>query len=209
MKRIGMMMVFLGLTAALAAQAPMKATTDDGKKILLSPDGTWKYAEAPAALSVVKGALAGYTKPKTATVSTKTVVDKFTLWMDPEVWTQEKGGDPNRLGFAHKKGDAYAIVIAERISMPMDSLKEIAVSNAKDAAPDVRVVFEETRTVNGVKLLCMKMAGTIQKIPFVYFGYYYAGKAGSLQVLTYTGENLFDEYKADFLDFLNGTVITE
>ena len=209
MKAINTVILILGMTTVAAAQTPVKATTEEGRKVLLNADGTWKYAEP---LKVAPGAVvaaAGYTRSKTATERVKTVVDKFSLWMDPDVWTQDKSDDPNRLEFSHKKGDAYALVIAERIGMPLESLMDVAIANAKEAAPDLKVTFKETRVVNGANVLCMKMVGTIQKIPFIYFGYYYAGKAGSLQVLTYTGENLFDEYKADFQDFLNGTVISE
>ena len=35
----------------------------------------------------------------------------------------------------------------------------------------------------------------MKSIPFQYYGYYYSDKNGAIQVLTYTGQNLFDEYK--------------
>jgi hypothetical protein len=53
------------------------------------------------------------------------------------------------------------------------------------------------------------MKGTYQGIDVVYYGYYVSGKWGSLQALTFTGESLFDEYRDDFTEFLNGLVITD
>ena len=99
------------------------------------------------------------------------------------------------------------MLIAERLSIPTETLKKIALANAKEAAPDVRVISEEKRTLNGKEILCLKMIGTMQNIPFIYYGYYYSGSEGSLQVVTYTVQNLFDEFKSDFEDFLNGTQI--
>jgi hypothetical protein len=55
--------------------------------------------------------------------------------------------------------------------------------------------------------MCLKLTGTIQTIPFVYYGYYYGGTEGTLQAICYTSANVFDEFKPDFDDFLNGTQI--
>jgi hypothetical protein len=71
--------------------------------------------------------------------------------------------------------------------------------------PDVKIVFEEKRVVKGKELVCLKLAGTLQNTPFIYYGYYYGGSEGTLQVVTATASNIFDEFKQDFDDFLNGT----
>jgi len=76
-----------------------------------------------------------------------------------------------------------------------------------EAAPDAKIAFEENRTVNGKKFLCLKIEGAINSINFIYYGLYYSGTEGTLRVLTYTSKDLFDEYKTDFEDFLNGTQI--
>jgi len=101
------------------------------------------------------------------------------------------------------------MAIIERISMPISTLKGIALENAKKVAPDAKVAFEEERVANGVKILAMHIEGTIQGISFTYYGYYWTGKAESLQVITYTGQNLFSEFESDFTKLLNGVVITK
>jgi hypothetical protein len=55
----------------------------------------------------------------------------------------------------------------------------------------------------------MVMKGTIEGIQFVYYGYYYAGKAGTIQLLTYTSQNLFAEYKSEMTELLNGLTIND
>jgi len=54
-----------------------------------------------------------------------------------------------------------------------------------------------------------KIEGTIQSIPFKYYGYYWSGKSGTVQFLTYTAQNLFDEALPDFSELLNGFVVTK
>jgi hypothetical protein len=52
----------------------------------------------------------------------------------------------------------------------------------------------------------MQMVGTIQGMRFTYYGYYFSNSNGTIQLLTYTGESLFDYYIEDIELFLNGFV---
>ena len=90
--------------------------------------------------------------------------------------------------------------------MPLENLKKIALDNAKKASRDIKITGEERRTINGTELLYMKMEGTIEGAQLIFQGYYYTGRQGMVQVITWTGRNLIDEYRADFEDFLNGFV---
>lgn len=132
------------------------------------------------------------------------------LWIDSKKWGETESINPSaEFTLIHSSGDAYAMVIVERITMPLTKLKEIALQNARSVAPDIEIISEEEIVVNGVKMLAMRMEGTVQEIPLTYYGYYWTGKAGSLQVLTYTGQDLFEEFEADFADLLNGTIVTK
>lgn len=122
--------------------------------------------------------------------------------------TSEKGSDSEYV-FTHVDGDVEAQIIPERLNLSISSLKKIALDNAKDVAPDAKITFEETRKVNGVDVLAMKMEGTIDGIAFIYYGYYFTGKNASIQFITYTGTNLFTEYEDDFTELLNGLKIDE
>jgi len=86
----------------------------------------------------------------------------------------------------------------------MATLKMAAIANAKKIAPDIEVIQEEIRIVNEQKILCLKMNATIQGIAVSYVNYYYSGKVGAVQLMAYTGQNLFEEYKQDLFDLLNG-----
>jgi len=199
-------LLMLALRPALGAQ-DIQAKTNDGRTVILKADGTWQYAEQeePAAADELRS----YTKPESSRASLSLKSDKMTVWYDPAKWIQQKSNDPTKMIFAHKDGDVYALIIAERMAISEDSLKAIAIKNAQNAASDVKIVFEDHRIVNDVNFLCMKMMCTIQGIEMIYYAYYYAGKAGALQILTYTSPNLYSEYEQDMSDLLNGTSIKE
>jgi hypothetical protein len=194
--------IFVGASAF--GQVATTATTEDGRKVQLNEDGTWK---------LLKGAVAGVAgslkKPANAKKFVKAPKGPFGVWIDEAKWTQKESKEEsaNKLTFTHKSDDAYAMIIGERIMVATDALKKVALENAKGVAPDIKMVSEEKRTLNGKQVMCLKMSGTIQTIPFIYYGYYYGGNEGTLQVICYTSANLFDEFKADFDDFLNGTQI--
>lgn len=184
----------------------MRATTEDGRKVILKKDGTYRVVESPKPSALGSQA---YQKPVKATAVCKPKGDRFLIWYDPSVWREEDTTNSTKPSFIHKDGDIRAVDIAERIETSIEALKEIAVNNARQAAPDARVTFEENRVVNGKNLLCMKIEGTIKGIKFVYLSYYYAGRAGIIQHITYAPANLFSEYETDMTNFLNGLVINE
>jgi len=132
---------------------------------------------------------------------------KIVLSYDESVWKQGEKTESGRVSFEHARGDAGALMIVERLPVALDSLKEIALSNAREADSNASITFEEKRQVNGVEVLCLRMKAVVKSIPFQYYGYYYGGPQGTVQVLTYTGESLFKEYEKDFTAFLNGLKI--
>lgn len=187
-----------------AAQSPARARTETGRDVLLYPDGTWKYAAEEA--KAKQGS--AFNKQTTASAAFTPQRGDFVIWYDPNKWRQERSREGDDIGHFKLVGtDGYAMILSEGLPMPTDSIKAIALDNAKEAAPDARIVSEERRTVNGKEVLCMVIQGTIHQIPFTYYGYYYGGKQGAIQVLTFTGQSLFAKHKTDFTEFLNGLEI--
>jgi len=85
----------------------------------------------------------------------------------------------------------------------------VAVENARSVAPDIRVLKEGDRVVNGVTVSYMEMVGTIQGIPFTYLGNYYSGSTGSVQVIGYTSQDLVEKYRVNIDELINGFTILE
>lgn len=182
----------------------MEATTADGRKVVLDPDGSWKFKENSEATK--QGT--GYTKSTGAKAVLKSKRGFLEIWYKSEKWSPKDGDDTTEFRLTHKDGDVYALAVVEWIAVPLSTLRKIALDNTKRAAPDAKIVFEEEREVNGVKLLAMQIEATVQEIQFTYFDYFWSGKAGTIQVLTYTSRNLFPQVKQDMEELLNGVVIT-
>ena len=199
-------LIFLLSAACALAAGPNEATTDDGRKVILHPDGTWEYKDAPQNLESGAG-----NKPEGATKLYKSKKGFYEIWVNPDMWKMSPTaeGEEAEYNFTHKSGDAYAVIIAERIPIPTETLKDVALENARAVAPDAKITSQNYVEVNGVQVLNLQIDGTIQGIKFTYFGYYWGGKAGALQVITFTGQTLFEELKPDMKEFLDGLVITK
>ncbi|MES2766866.1 MAG: hypothetical protein V4642_13410 [Bacteroidota bacterium] len=184
-----------------AVAQDIETTSATGDKYLLHPNGTWTLYATP--LPAEGGAFATPTASRDV-LKGKHV--KYAVWYDKSKWKieKEKTNEDADFQLTHTSGDGYAIIISEKIEMSMEALRQAAIGNAQSAAPDAKIVFEDERMVNGNPVRCLKIDGTVDGIPITYFNYYYVGKTGSIQIITFTGQNIFDEYRQDFTDFLNG-----
>lgn len=202
-------LLFFGIPQTFSQE--IKATTTDGKDVILNPDGTWFYPEESAASSTTGSGLPQFFKPKSASVLLKGKRVKYGLWYDSRKWIVDQDIDNGSAEYelTHVEGDRYIVIIPERIQIPLETLRLAAIANAKKIAPDTQVSFEEKRIVNDRKILYLKLNATIQGIPVAYNNYYYSGKAGAVQVMAYTGQNLLDDYQADLMDLLNGFEVYE
>lgn len=192
--------------AGLATSQPVKALTSEGKLVILQPDGTWKPAPEPKAGSPA-------IQNRTAGASTLVVGKQvpYGVWLDHQLWrfVVPKQNEAAEYQFAHYKGGAGAIIIAERNPIPADRWKEIVIANARREATDAQITREERKTVNGLEVLALRTEGTGASGQFVYYGYYYTGTRGAIQVITYTWTNLFEQYQGELTAFLNGFMLLE
>ncbi len=199
------------LTVAVLGQAQISALTESGDKVILYDDGTWEYADQRnEELKEITENPAKFTKGKNSGFLVKSKKMKVGVWLDSKKWRFEKAEstEPAEFQFNLKNEDLYGMLITEKIEIPLERLQSIAIQNAREAASDIKVLNEEYRTVNGTKVLMMQMSGTIQGIQFTYYGYYYSNKEGSVQFITYTSKSLFEDYKNEIEELLNGFVVT-
>ncbi len=203
-------MMLLVVLLGSILQAQINAVTESGDEVILYPDGTWKYKNKPnkerkeIPLNPEK-----FLKDPMATFLVKSQKVNIGIWIDPKLWKFKKGQVHEAAEFQFKRQDfdLYGMLISEKIEIPIPALKEVALENAMEVAPDVKVDREEYRIVNGIKVLMMQMSGTIKGGKFTYYGYYYSSKSGTIQFLTYTAQNLFQDYFGDIERFLNGLVL--
>jgi putative sensory transduction regulator len=123
---------------------------------------------------------------------------------NPGKWKETRSAEAGKRTFQHANGEGYAMVVAEPIEIPTEQLRNIALANMRKTGTDISVVDEQRRRVNGTDVLLLRTDLTVQGMPFTYFGYYYGGPSGTVQVITYTGRRLFENYRTEFEEFLNG-----
>ena len=133
---------------------------------------------------------------------------KMAIAFDQSKWKDGESVE-GRYSLNHASGSAFAFIIAEPLVVSLDALPDIALSHARAEDPAAKVVLREKRVVNGVEVWCLKIMFTAKTIPFTYYGYYFSGAAGTVQIVTCTRQNLRDDYQKDFEEFLNGFSLTE
>lgn len=192
--------------------AQIKAVTAEGEEVILYKDGTWKYVNEVTKIgTIIDTNKTAFTKSADATFLVKSSKLNMGIYLNPKKWAFKKSeaSESAEFEFTLKNSDAYGMFIPERIEMPLEVLKTAALENAKSVAPDITIVKEEYRMVNGVKFFLMQMNGTVQGVKFTYLGYYYSYAKGTVQLITYTSQNLLSEYQKELEGLLNGLVITE
>ncbi|HMG92339.1 MAG TPA: hypothetical protein VK589_19915 [Chryseolinea sp.] len=188
--------------------AQTKAVTENGDEVVLYDDGTWKSIDSSTSEEFIKTNPATFTKGKRSSFLLKSSKFNVGFWIDPKKWKFEKASKNDAAEFElHlKDGDLYGMIIAEKMQIPLETLKNIAIDNGRIAAPDLSIQNEEYRTVNGLKVLHLQMAGTMQGIRFFYYGYYFSNPSGTVQFVTYSAQNLLPTYQTEIEELLNGLV---
>ncbi len=210
MKKLMLFAIALFLCPSLKAQE--RAITGTGAEVILFMDGTWEYAnvedkerkEIPVNEKKFK-------KDDKSTFLLKSTILELGVWLNPKIWnfTKEVDNPDAEYELQIKGGDLYGIMITEKVEIPLESMRDIALDNARRVAPDVKVINEEYRTVNGLRVLQLQMKGTTQGIKFSYYCYYYSDENGTLQFLTYTSQKLMEENKEEVENLLNGLVLVD
>ena len=190
--------------------AQLKGVTENGDEILLYNDNTWQYINQEIIKEIeIATNEKVFVKGANAKFSVKSKTTPFSVWINPKKWkfTNKTDNEASEFEFNLKNEDLYGMMITERSEIPLESLGQVAYDNAKDVAPDVRIVNNEYRSVNGIKVLMMEMSGSTNGYKFTYVGYYFSNEKGSVQLVLYTGTNMRDEYYDEIELFLNGFVV--
>ena len=209
MKRITLLLICLSLVRVLSAQ--QKAVTETGEEVILFEDGKWKYqSEDDIGRTEIPINSRAFKKDDNSTFLLKSNKLNVGFWLNPKLWSFKKATDNPDAEYELqlKGGDLYGMIISEKVEIPLETLKSIALTTGRSIAPDLKIVKEEYRLVNGIKILLLQMNGTTQGIKFSYYGYYFSNTNGTVQFVTYTSQNLIDGYRKECEVLLNGIVET-
>lgn len=130
-----------------------------------------------------------------------------TLKFDPGTWKAVANEESGTFELNSKLGDAYAKLIVEKVEAQVDALIAIALRNMKKEDPNAREVSREDRSVGGVPVKMLRVDLSYQGIPVTFLNYYYAGKAGLVQLLTWTSQQEFAAKRPLLQSLLDGLVI--
>jgi hypothetical protein len=195
--------------ASIASKAQLTAVTETGNLVILYDNGTWTYMHKDSINSneVPVNSASISINPNSLFLLKSTRINMGS-YVDTTKWTIKRLDDGEAAEFEinNMESGLYGMLITEKLNLPLESLANIAMDNAKTAAPDVQVIDKQYRTVNGLKVLMMHMTGTIQGIKFSYYGYYYASPAGATQFLVYSSEEIVKQHIPDIEELLNGLV---
>ncbi len=183
----------------------IRALTENGDLVVLYQDNSWKYIEEQLNQDIATSK-AEFTRSENAGKFYKSeICNPYGVYVDNAVWKSvAKGKEEIEFSFQLRVGEGYATALFEKTPITIESLRQTVIENGLNAAPDLRILKEEYRMVNGRKVLMMQMQGTIQSIPFVYFGYFYTDGENTIQIITYSFRSAFDKYFHEFEVLLNG-----
>jgi len=205
--------LLISLFAFQGIFAQISAVTQNGDEVVLYDNGTWSFAgenKEQEAKEIPLNELV-FEKDKSAIFLIKSTKTNTGLWINPKKWNFSKAGNDTEAEYelVLKEGDLYALIITEKMEIPLEALKNIVLENAKNVAPDAKIKHEEYRIVNGLKILQLEIDGTVQGIKFSYFGYYFSNEKGTTQLISYTSQNLMKKSKNVCEELLNGFVVFE
>jgi len=204
-----LILIVICLITISSVNAQKKAVTETGDEIILFDDGTWEYQDdVDLKKTEIPTNPIQFKKDDNSTFLLKSSKINLGFWLNPKIWSFKKGDENSESEYEIqlKDGDLYSMILTEKIEVPLETLKAIALENGREAAPDLKIVTEEYRMVNGIKVLHLQMNGTMLGIKFSYFGYYFSNSNGTVQFITYTSQNLIKEYKKECEKLLNGLV---
>ena len=191
------LLLISSVSLPLQADNGTQAVTSDGRKVILYSNGTWVFKQETPEY-----------RPQMANASLTGKRGVYEIFYNDQLWKQTNSdNDDAEIQLQHVNGDGYAMVIFERIPIPLENLKNLALANVRSVATKAEIVSEERKLVNGYEIMILKINSTIEGIPFSYLNYYASGDWGTVQFVTYTASVLMPEYEADFMDLLNGLTI--
>ncbi len=140
MKTFSFLALFLGFGITLSAQT--RAITDTGQEVVLYSNGTYAYVnEEDAAAVDIPTSPKTFTKTENASFLLKSKKVNVGFWLDPKLWSfgESKENPDAEYEVVLKGEDLYGVIITEKIEVPLETLKNVAIENARQIAPDIKV----------------------------------------------------------------------
>ncbi len=213
MKKLLFLIIFFSFIISLKIFNDEYAITDSGKKVLLHDNGTWEYyvekkIEIKEEIKEIEEI--EITKSENVKADIRGNRKTYTIWYDNNKWTNSKlKSNSNNIEYEFFNMDKsiYASMISEKTKIPVDTLKELVLFNAKKEGVNVQLLESNYRNVNNSKLLFMKYSVILDGFSHIFCGYIFSNDKGSYQFFTKIRAEFFSEKKTDIEELINGLVI--
>ncbi len=212
MKKLALIALVLALagSALPAAAAELGKTFFQGKTIVLNDDGTWKNSDETSAAPVTPAA--------TPTASGQDVCNTAKLvpvkyCVDSGYWVQAEKPTPDYETFYNNtNGSLYFGLITEGLPLTKDFFRNSILDNAgavaKGGRDGVKVIEDKTVQLGSDTWNYLEYSIDIDGMVFRYSNYYTSvGDKGSIQVLFFTLDTVFETYRKDMEKVANTVAI--
>ena len=215
------LLIPLLLLVAGSSFAQLRAVTERGDTIYVYDNGTWSFYADGAASNLGEGLFSEQLDiARNDVVRTGRLKDGerltsrfgfYELAYDPEVWRRVPPGTLNAEAEHALVGDnngMFMIAIAEEGEIGTENLVKVARQHMRAVAEQPIELLElDYRTVNGVPVAYASHRVRISGMDIVWMAIYHSGPAGSLQVATWTTENLYAKKKDRMQTLLDNVFI--
>lgn len=130
----------------------------------------------------------------------------YSQYYNPAEWSIELIA-PEKTLFKHISGSSYAAIIYESNFVPQSQLVEIAIMNAKKVASEVQLKSQNIHLVNGTRITVSEHTATIDGENLSYYNYYFSSSRGTVQVQTFTYQNMSKQVRPLLEEFLSGLAV--
>jgi hypothetical protein len=195
----------------------IKGYAENGDKIILYTNGTWKYADSVKSQETINDSSL---KNDTIAINIKEFKKRIEpnnfvkskkvdlgVHIDNSEWGVRKGSknDNYEYRFLDKSIDCFAVLISESTNdIPLQNIPELILENIYSISTDAVLVNQEYRMVNGLKILCLQINGSKKRLKYSMLSYIYEDQTGIIQLDAYTTQKWFKKRYNDLEEFLNG-----
>lgn len=201
--------LLITLLISVAVKGQIKAITEKGDTVILQDNGSWKYQKSDlnqSSYDTIALNSKSFYKSTRANILKKSKTVNLGVYFDPSQWGCVNGniGESGEYTFMNKDKDLNASFITETTEMELSNMVDIVITNAQQAAPDIELVSKEYRNVNGLKVLCMKLKGSVKGVKANYLYYVFCNETGIVQFVAYATPKKFEANYKILEDLLNG-----
>lgn len=126
------------------------------------------------------------------------------LRYDSSSWKQESAGEAGTYQFNHSSGVAFVRILEEAAEIPASKMIDMALAHARNVDPKLIERRRGQRLVNGIPMLFVEFDGTVENVAATFFGHYYMGPSGTVQMLGWAVRDVTEVYLPKIEEFVSG-----